>query len=330
MQFSIGISGVLVRVRATYVPLVLAGSLSAACGSSTGPAATPETSVPSSANGAGAAEQGTATTPGDSVAESRNPGEPTTPASPVSAEEGAVNEAPADGKYQFKLTDSHTAKQARGVNPSKIKPTKTEAALKFIVVDKDKGPIPKMVITLTAPNGTKYYTPETDAEGYTELLVPIGQKYDLVYLSLGQGDIAATVNVAAEPNQSVKLTLRYKGYIAATDEAPRFVLDGVNFDTGKATLRPESFARLDGVVEYMLHKTSSRIEISGHTDNVGNPKANKALSEKRAQACRDYLISKGIDASRVRAVGYGDERPVAPNDSAEGRQKNRRIEANEL
>ncbi|MFI5301922.1 MAG: OmpA family protein, partial [Polyangiales bacterium] len=81
---------------------------------------------------------------------------------------------------------------------------------------------------------------------------------------------------------------------------------------------------------YLTHKKSARIEISGHTDNVGNPKTNKALSEKRAQACRDYLISKGIDGARVQAIGYGDERPIAPNDTEDGRQKNRRIEATEL
>ena len=88
--------------------------------------------------------------------------------------------------------------------------------------------------------------------------------------------------------------------------------------------------RLDSVVEFMAHKRSARVEISGHTDNVGNAKANKALSQRRAQACRDYLVSKGIEPGRITAVGFGDERPIAPNDTEEGRQKNRRIEAMEL
>ena len=73
-----------------------------------------------------------------------------------------------------------------------------------------------------------------------------------------------------------------------------------------------------------------RIQINGHTDNVGAAKKNKVLSEKRAQACRDYLISKGIDASRIEAVGHGDEQPLASNDTEAGRQENRRIEAREL
>lgn len=242
-----------------------------------------------------------------------------------------------DKPNEFMVQDSDgSAKGAHGVTPSKIKPTKTEAALKFIVVDKDKGPIPGVVISLTAPDGKKYYTEETDAEGYAEVLVPVGQKYDLVYLSLGRRDIAAKVPVSDEPNQSLRLTMRYKGYSPPVKAAPGapagpgIVLNGVNFDTGKAALNPDSFPQFDSIVEYMTHKKSARVEISGHTDNVGNAKTNKKLSEKRAQACRDYLISKGIEKSRIEAVGYGDERPLAPNDSEDGRLKNRRIEATEL
>ena len=108
------------------------------------------------------------------------------------------------------------------------------------------------------------------------------------------------------------------------------MLEGVYFDSGKAVLRAESLPRLDVIVEYMTYKPNARIEISGHTDNVGNPKANKELSQRRVQACRDYLVSKGIEAARIVAVGYGDERPIASNDTESGRQKNRRIEATEL
>ena len=234
--------------------------------------------------------------------------------------------AASDEKNEFQLQDTHTAKAAHGATESKIKPTRTEAAMKLFVVDKDKGPIKGVVIYLTGPDKTKYYTDATDSEGYAEVLVPVGRRYDVTYLSLGRKEIAATVPVSDEPNQSVKLTLRYKRDFA---EKP-FILAGVTFDNAKATIRPESFPLLDSVVEFMVHKKSARVEISGHTDNVGNAKANKALSEKRAQACRNYIVSKGIDKKRLDAVGYGDEHPIAPNDTDEGRQKNRRIEAKEL
>jgi outer membrane protein OmpA-like peptidoglycan-associated protein len=236
---------------------------------------------------------------------------------------------------EFQLAKSDSAKEAHGASESKIKPTRTEAAMKFIVVDKDKGPIKGVVVSLTAPDGKKYYTEETDMQGYAEVLVPVGQTYELMYLSLGQQDITARVPVTDEPNQNVKLTLRYKldrppPPPQAPMVEPGFVLEGIQFDTGKATIKPESLPRFNNVLEYMQHKKSARIEISGHTDNVGNPRANKALSDKRAKACRDYLISKGIDGSRIEAVGYGDARPIASNDSEGGRQENRRIEAREL
>jgi outer membrane protein OmpA-like peptidoglycan-associated protein len=227
----------------------------------------------------------------------------------------------------FVLKDSGgAAKEARGATPSKIEATKGDAAMKFIVVDKDKGPVKGVVIALANQTGGKFYTEETDATGYAEVLVPVGQKYELTYLSLGRKDIAATVSVTNEPKQNVRLTLRYKG----TPAPPAFVLKGITFDTAKATIKVESLPRLDIVVEFMAHKKSARVEIAGHTDNVGNAKTNKTLSQKRAEACRAYVVSKGIDRARIDVVGYGGERPVAGNATEEDRQLNRRIEAREL
>jgi outer membrane protein OmpA-like peptidoglycan-associated protein len=298
-----------------FVPITLATLALAACGGGQ-PASTT------------AADARAGATSGDDGAD----------AADLASASGDADGAEEAGENQFQLRKSEgEAKEAHKNHPSKIKATATEAAMKFVVVDKEKGPIPGIVVSLTAPDGKKYYTEETDAEGYAEVLVPVGQKYEISYLSLGRRDITANVTVADEPNQNIRLTLRYKRIDPAPPAAgappspePRFVLNGVTFDTGKATIRPESYPRLDSVVEYMMYKRSARIEISGHTDNVGNPKANKQLSEKRAQACRDYLIQKGIDPSRITAVGYGDERPIASNDTEEGRALNRRIEATEL
>lgn len=246
------------------------------------------------------------------------------------------SETAAGGDNTFQLKDSDSARDAHGESESKIKATATEAAMKFFVIDKNKDePIPGIVISMSAPDGKKYYTEETDSKGYAEVLVPVGQDYDLVYLSLGRQDITAKVPVADQPNQNIKLTLRYKGWTPKERPGgqplePVFVLNGVTFDSGKDTIKPESFERLDGVAEYLTHKKSAKIEISGHTDNVGKPEGNKALSLRRAQACRKYLINKGIDGSRITAVGFGDEQPVASNDTPEGRSQNRRIEAREL
>jgi OOP family OmpA-OmpF porin len=294
-----------------HVSIALSTLVLVACGGGPAAQSTASAAVPARASSPAAGGEAAATPPAD-------------PAAAPQPDDASAGE--------FVLNTRETPKDAPRSTASKIKPTRTEAALKFSVVDKDKGPIRGIVVSLTGADGKKYYTEETDAEGFAEVLVPVGQKYELVYLSLGRRDIAANVTVTNEPNQTLRLTLRYKRYDPppSTAPEPRFVLEGVTFDSGKATIRPESFPRLDGVVEYMTYKTSARIQIAGHTDNQGNPKTNKALSQKRAEACRDYLVSKGIDKGRIDAIGYGDEQPIRPNDTEEGRQTNRRIEATEL
>ena len=243
----------------------------------------------------------------------------------------------------FQLSDSTDADQAHGEHPSEIQSSATEAALRFFVVDPDAGALQGIVIKLEGADGRVYYTDETDAQGYAEVLVNPGQRYDLEYLSLGRTTTAAHVEVPAGPNQDIRLTLRYRRHrrprtelTATPSEAPaapepeHLVLDGILFQSGSATLDPESNPRLDRVVEYMTHRTSARIRIAGHTDNVGNPQRNQQLSEQRAQAVRAYIVAHGIDGSRIEAVGYGDTQPVASNDTEEGRAQNRRIEAIEL
>ena len=256
--------------------------------------------------------------PGESTPTTATGGEPASAGNGPSSTEAGDRKTSDAGEFAINQADkSSRPKQA------KLKATDTEAALRFFVVDKQKGPIEGIVISLTSPTGKVFYTEETDKEGFAEVLVPIGQTYDLVYLSLGRRNVAAKVEVKNEPRLNLKLTMRYE----REEPSKPFVLDDVQFATGRATIRPDSFARLDALVEYMTHKKSTRLEISGHTDNAGKKAANKKLSQQRADAIRDYLVSKGIEAGRIKAVGYGDEKPIAPNDTSEGRQKNRRIEA---
>ncbi|HSD64253.1 MAG TPA: OmpA family protein, partial [Ignavibacteriaceae bacterium] len=104
------------------------------------------------------------------------------------------------------------------------------------------------------------------------------------------------------------------------------VLEGITFATGKSDITPESEATLNKALKTLQNYPEIIVEISGHTDNVGSSSSNQKLSQRRADAVRNWLISKGIDGSRIEAKGYGEDRPIAPNDTPEGRQKNRRIE----
>jgi outer membrane protein OmpA-like peptidoglycan-associated protein len=100
----------------------------------------------------------------------------------------------------------------------------------------------------------------------------------------------------------------------------------INFDTGKGTIKPDSFPQLDQVVTALKLKPELNVEAGGHTDNVGSPASNLVLSETRAKSVMKYLTDKGIAGSRLTAKGYGQTRQVADNGSEEGRAKNRRVE----
>ncbi|HFA50085.1 MAG TPA: flagellar motor protein MotB [Bacteroidetes bacterium] len=100
----------------------------------------------------------------------------------------------------------------------------------------------------------------------------------------------------------------------------------VTFQTGSAKLTPLSHYELDNLVSVMKAKPNMTIEVAGHTDNTGNTDSNQTLSQARAQAVYDYLLAHGIAADRMTSKGYGETKPVASNDTAEGRQNNRRTE----
>ncbi|MCB9233397.1 MAG: PD40 domain-containing protein [Bacteroidia bacterium] len=104
------------------------------------------------------------------------------------------------------------------------------------------------------------------------------------------------------------------------------VLRNIFFDHDKSTLRPESVSELERLLAILQENKGMSIEIAGHTDNVGSDTYNEKLSQDRAQAVVDFLIGKGIDKGRLQAKGYGEAKPIDTNDTAEGRQNNRRTE----
>lgn len=110
------------------------------------------------------------------------------------------------------------------------------------------------------------------------------------------------------------------------DVGVKVVLNNIFFDFDKATLRKESTGELERLHKLLTETPALRLEISGHTDNVGADAYNKDLSQRRAKAVVDYLVGKGVDKARLTFAGYGDTQPVAPNTSKANRQLNRRTE----
>ncbi|MGE0334235.1 MAG: OmpA family protein [Gammaproteobacteria bacterium] len=103
-------------------------------------------------------------------------------------------------------------------------------------------------------------------------------------------------------------------------------LEGTHFDFNKATLKPEAMSKLDHAAQVMTDNPGIKVNVEGHTDSVGSDAYNQNLSDRRAKSVVDYLVGKGVDAGRLMSAGYGESRPVATNDSAEGRAQNRRVD----
>lgn len=106
----------------------------------------------------------------------------------------------------------------------------------------------------------------------------------------------------------------------------KVILKNIYFESGKSTLKPESYAGLDNVVKLLETNPSLRIEISGHTDNIGSQSMNTRLSNNRAKAVVNHLTGKGITENRLEYKGYAFSQSIAPNNTAEGRKQNRRVE----
>lgn len=106
----------------------------------------------------------------------------------------------------------------------------------------------------------------------------------------------------------------------------RIIAHGIQFDTGRDRLKPESLPTLRKILSLLNDDPELRFSIEGHTDNQGSRGINQPLSERRAEAVKGWLVEKGIEASRLSAEGYGDTRPIDSNKTAEGRANNRRVE----
>lgn len=102
--------------------------------------------------------------------------------------------------------------------------------------------------------------------------------------------------------------------------------DAITFSTGQSVIQPQFYGALDSLANTLKQYADTRIQVAGHTDNVGSDASNMQLSQQRANSVRSYLASVGVAAQRMQAIGYGESRPVADNGTDYGRSKNRRVE----
>ncbi|MCG8575099.1 MAG: DUF4892 domain-containing protein [Flavobacteriales bacterium] len=180
-------------------------------------------------------------------------------------------------------------------------------------------------------NNTDQYILMNGSDDQAFLLAVFEEAEKTTYVEIGidgdswNGQAGIQVEIIEE-KKMVGGLITAKAMKEGIDKNGKIALYDIHFDTGKATLKPTSNKQLDAVVEYLKNNADVSIYVVGHTDDTGQLSLNVDLSEKRAKAVKDYLVSKGISASRIVAKGVASFAPVSTNETEGGRKLNRRVE----
>jgi outer membrane protein OmpA-like peptidoglycan-associated protein len=195
--------------------------------------------------------------------------------------------------------------------------------IKGAVFDENKIPIEAYVEMVEKIKNVVIASSQTDSTGKFSIMVPAGIEYSLV--TKAKGFAFHTENVVIS-DTTIASKIEKEILMIKLEAGKKIVLRNIFYDFNKSTLRPESNVELLNLLEMLNSNPQLKIEISGHTDNVGKEKYNKKHSEARAKKVVSFLIKKGIAKERLVYVGYGLDQPIAPNETDEGRQLNRRTE----
>ncbi|MDO9187786.1 MAG: OmpA family protein [Bacteroidia bacterium] len=204
-----------------------------------------------------------------------------------------------------------------------LKPKSKNAFIIGRVVDESSHPIKAQIEVIDNSTNQAIEKIQSDSEGMFKITSALKKNYDITFNKSGY--LFQSVSVVIPDSGGYEKNL---GDITLQKVAvgKKIVLNNIFFDSNESTLRKESFSELERAVKLMNDMSSLQMEISGHTDNIGSSKSNRQLSELRAKAVKDFLISKGCDKDRLKHKGYGSGQPISTNNTEIGRQMNRRTE----
>jgi outer membrane protein OmpA-like peptidoglycan-associated protein len=198
------------------------------------------------------------------------------------------------------------------------------ATVNVTVTDTKARPRKGEEVIFRGENTGKIFSGFSDAAGKMKQILPPGDSYNVSVKSISDTTKYTIITVPAIAEDEY---FTEPFWVNIKFDPPRhYTLDNVHFDFDKATLRADSYDQLKELLEYLQRHDDVKIEIGGHTDNIGTDAHNLKLSQDRANTIRNYLTGKGIKATRLTAKGYGATVPVADNSTEEGRQLNRRTE----
>ena len=180
------------------------------------------------------------------------------------------------------------------------------------------------------------YTPDELRMAFEDIYRNLRNYYVISYKpprAPGKHVVTVSMNPPGATTSAIAATAEYNTIlteVGPTGTGGQFAMSDILFDYNKSVLLPQSMPSIEAVAAYMRERPRVKIEVRGHTDAQGTPEYNQKLSEERAEAVRQAIIARGIDPSRVRARGFGLTMPIAPNDTEEGRARNRRTQFVEL
>ncbi|WPQ62894.1 OmpA family protein [Chitinophaga sancti] len=233
----------------------------------------------------------------------------------------------ADGKTAYYASDRTDSRGSLDIYSFELypaaRPLKTLYVRGYVFDKKSQKRLVANIELQDLETGQTMASIKSDLLGNYLVALPVGRDYGLNVNRKGY--------LFYSENFSLKGADKDTGYfrevpLVPLDTSAIMVLNNVFFASREFTLKPESFVELNRLVGLMKENPTMIVEISGHTDNVGNDQINLTLSDKRAQAVVQYLVQKGIEPERLVAKGYGEGKPVADNETPEGRAQNRRTE----
>ena len=244
------------------------------------------------------------------------------------AEWDAYYTAAASGTYAYVISTKNSIENSLDIFqiqlPDALKPKPVVLVYGKVLNSKTKEPLASDInYSILSTNKEVGIASSNFKDGSYKIVLPAGEVYSFLAHKLGYFSVSENIDLnAIESYREIERDL----YLAPIETGGAIRLNNLFFDFNKYVLRKESVPELARVMELLTANPEMTIEIGGHTDNVGSDDVNNKLSNERALAVKNYLLSKGIDAQRVSSKGYGKTKPVSNNDSDEGRQRNRRVE----
>jgi len=208
--------------------------------------------------------------------------------------------------------------------PQSLKPESVVLISGKVLNSKTNAPILAKIVYEELPQGKEVGTAiSNDSTGEYKITLPGNKKYG--FRATAEGFLGISENIDLT-NLVEYQELKRDLYLVPVQKGAKFLINNIFFEFGKFNLLPESYPELNRLAEFLKKNPEIRIKISGYTDNIGSTEDNQILSQKRADAVREYLISKGIEVERITTLGYGEKDPIATNKTEKGRALNRRVE----